>query len=190
MWARLATLVEGAASNDLACRIAVPFADLLVLIGDEVPTDHLARFSTWDEPHTLLADDEELARRVRALGIPLAAPIAPYAIRQWDEREVLDAALHRFHDHDERPWGMSAFDPRVGIVLAIGAATVRPLLARLVHEVAPSGVVIDARDPRDLRVFVLDAIERGRVIAVADDSTLDLRNDDELDRLIASLCTA
>ena len=107
-------------------------------------------------------------------------------MRQWDEREALEAAMHRFRDHDERPWGMSAFEPRVGVVLAIGAPTVRDLLGRLVREVASSGLVIDARAPHDLRVFALDVLVRGRVIVVTADGAQELDAED-LDRLLRDL---
>lgn len=187
MWVALAALAPDAASSDLVCRIAIPFASMRALIGDEVPTGDVARFPTWDAPHTLLADDEDLARRLRDLDIPVPRPVSAYAVRQDDEREALNGALHRFHDHDERPWGMTAFDPRVGIVLVRGASRSRALIDQLMREVVQSGIVVDARDPHDLRVFALDVLERGRCILVQSDDTRDLRGD-EVARAVATLC--
>ncbi len=187
MWVALATLAPDAASSDLVCRIAIPFASMRALIGDEVPTGDVARFPTWDAPHTLLADDEDLARRLRDLDIPVPRPVSAYAVRQDDEREALNGALHRFHDHDERPWGMTAFDPRVGIVVVRGASRSHALLDQLLREVVQSGIVVDARDPHDLRVFALDVLECGRCILVQSDDTRDLRGD-EVARAVATLC--
>lgn len=187
MWVALATLAPDAGWSDLVCRIAIPFAAMRALIGDEVPTGDVARFPTWDAPHTLLADDEDLARRLRDLDIPVPRPVSPYAVRQDDEREALNGALHRFHDHDERPWGMTAFDPRVGIVLVRGASRSQALLDQLLREVVQSGMVIDARDPHDLRVFALDVLERGRCILVQPEATRDLRGDEAM-RAVSALC--
>lgn len=189
MWTGLAALAGemGDRPVDLACRMAVPSASMTTLIGDGVPAGQVARFPTWDAPHTLLADDEVLAEAVRSLGIPVARPVSPYAVRQWDEREALEGALHRFRDHDERPWGMSAYEPRTGVVLALGVATVRGLLGRLVREVAQSGLVIDARRPQDLRVFALDAMERGRVVLATGEGVEDVRGS-EVERVLGAVC--
>jgi len=187
MWVALTTLAPDAAPSDLVCRIAIPFAVMRALIGDEVPTGDVARFPTWDAPHTLLADDEDLARLLRGLDIPVPRPVSPYALRQDDEREALNGALHRFHDHDERPWGMTAFDPRVGIVLVRGASRSSALLDQLLREVVQSGIVVDARDPRDVRVFALDVLERGRCILVQSEEPRDLRGDEVL-RAVDALC--
>jgi hypothetical protein len=189
MWAGLATLAgeTGDRPVDLACRIAVPSAGMTALIGPDVPAGQVARFPTWDAPHTLLADDEALAEAVRSLGIPVARPVSPYAVRQWDEREALEGALHRFRDHDERPWGMSAYEPRTGVVLALGLATVRGLIGRLVREVAQSGLVIDARQAQDLRVFALDVLERGRVVLVTREGVEDVRGP-EVERVLGAVC--
>lgn len=189
MWAPLAVLAAAASTGavDLACRMAVPSASMTALIGDDVPAGQVARFPTWDAPHTLLADDEALAEAVRGLGIPVARPVSPYAVRQWDEREALEGAMHRFRDHDERPWGMSAYAPRTGVVLALGIATVRGLIGRLVREVAPSGLVIDARQPEDLRVFALDVLERGRVVFVTREGVEDVRGP-EVERVLGAVC--
>jgi len=190
MWVSLHTLAPdagagGDGAGDLACRVALPASSMAALIGAGVPTDHVARFPTWDAPHTLLADDEALAEAVRGLGVPVARPVSPYAVRQWDEREALEGAMHRFRDHDERPWGMSAYEPHTAVVLVIGAERVRGVLDRLV-EVATSGIVVDARDPRDVRVFVLAALERGRAILVTAAGAQDARGD-EASRLLAAI---
>lgn len=189
MWTGLATLSGEIADRpvDLACRMAVAAASMTALIGEGVPAGQVARFPTWDAPHTLLADDETLAEAVRSLGIPVARPISPYAVRQWDEREALEGAMHRFRDHDERPWGMSAYEPRTGVVIALGAATVSRLLGRLMREVAPSGLVVDARRPHDLRVFALDVLERGRVVLVTGERVEDVRGA-ETERVLNALC--
>ncbi len=186
MWVRAAALAGEAEVPDLVCRIAVPSSDMAALIGADVPGTDVARFPTWDAPHTLLADDEVLAEAVRDLGVPIARPVSPYAVRQWDEREALEGALHRLRDHDEQPWGMTAFEPRTAVILVRGASRVREVLGRLVRAVASSGLVIDARDTHDLRVFALPVLERGRVILVTPGATEDLRGDD-LDRLVLGL---
>ncbi|MGE3855350.1 MAG: hypothetical protein AB7G21_00185 [Dehalococcoidia bacterium] len=176
MWVARSALAAEADAADLSCRVALPASSMAALIGAGVPTDQVARFPTWDAPHTLLADDEALAEAVRSAGVPVARPVASYAMRQWDEREALEGAMHRFRDHDERPWGMSAYEPHTAVVLALGAGRARDVLGRLV-EVAASGLVVDARVPRDLRVFALAALERGRVILVTAEGVEDARGD-------------
>lgn len=186
MWVRAAAPAREAEAPDLVCRIAVPSADMSALIGADVPGADVTRVPTWDAPHTLLADDEVLAEAVRDLGVPIARPVSPYAVRQWDEREALEGALHRLRDHDEQPWGMTAFEPRTAVILVRGAGRVREILGRLVRQVAATGLVIDARDAHDLRVFALPVLERGRVLLVRPGETEDLRGDD-LDRLLLGL---
>ena len=191
MWASLATITRdargAAGEGELVCRIALPASEMRALVGDVVPTEHLTRFATWDPPQTLLADDAELAERLRAAGIAVVAPAASYGERQWDARDALEGALHRYHDHGETPWGMSAFEPDVAVVLVRGAPRILALLARLLKDIGRSGVVLDARDPRELRVFEIHSLDRDRIIVVFPDRSEEHRRDAGLDEVLRDL---
>lgn len=184
MWAGLDVLAPDAAPGQPVCRLALPASAMTALVGTGAPSADVARFPTWDAPHTLLADDDALAEAVRGLGVPVVRPVSPYAVRQWDEREALEAAHHRLRDHDERPWGISAFEPQTAVVIAVGVERVRDLLDG-VRGVVTGGLVVDARDPRDLRVFALAVLERGRTILVAADGVEDLHGEPADRALIA-----
>ena len=162
----------------LLCRIALPTAEMRALL-EGVPSVEVPRTPTADAPLVLLADDDALAERLRGAGVRVPRAAGSYAERQWDAREAAETTAHRMFDHGEIGSGvtnMAALQHRSEVALASGAERAGALLARLLdgpEEVARAGLVVDARDPRDLRVFALPALERGRCIVVRADSLED-----------------
>jgi len=191
MWCSRAALgrrQSGLAALDDAeviCRVALPAATMRGVISSGAPPEGMTRIAAWDPPAVLLADDPALAAMLRDAGIDVPLPSSTFAQRESDARNRLDAATHRFEDHGEVQHG-SALDARVAIVVAWGAEPVRTLLAGVVRE-ATSGVVIEARDPHNLRAFVLDAMDVGRVFLVRADATEEYRRGAGLDAALARL---
>ena len=173
MWAPRPASGDASAAT-LLCRIALPTAEMRALL-EGVTSVEVPRAPTFDTPLALLADDADLAERLRAAGVRVPLAAGSYAERQWDAREAMETTAHRMFDHGEEGSGvtnMAALQHRSEIALVSGAARAADLLARLVdayEELARSGVVIDARDTRDLRVFALPTLERGRCIVVRRD---------------------
>lgn len=152
-----------------AIRIALPSSEVRALLDEQRGAHGVTQVITWDTPLLLLADDAPLAARLRALGVTILLRGGTYAERQWDAREALEEAAHRFYDHQEE-WGvrgMTTRQPRTTVAIVEGAPQVHALLdALLRHGVAGGGLVLDVREPRDVRVFVVDAIDAGRVLLV------------------------
>ncbi len=154
----------------VACRIALTTVDADALIahaGVEV-----TRVPTFDAPLALLADDAGLATQLSEGGLRVPRAAGTYAERQWDAREGAEEFAHRVFDHAEFGTGVTdlgGLDARYAVVTAAGIDRVRPAMIALLSDVAGSGAVIDARAPRDLHVFVLATVERGRCIVVQAD---------------------
>ena len=152
-----------------ACRIALPSADVGPVLDAQRGAACVTQVITWDTPLMLLADDAGLAERIRATGLAVLVRGGTYAERQWDAREVLEAVAHRYYDHGEGQWGvrgMVARQPRYTVAVVEGAPQVRALLSALIRHGEPKGLVIDAREPLDLRVFVVDTLPPERVLVV------------------------
>jgi len=152
-------------------RIALPTAEARALLDEQRGADCVTQVVMWDSPLMLLADDVALAERVRACGVTVLVRGGTYAERQWDAREALEEVAHRFYDHQEE-WGvrgMTTRQPRFTAALVQGAPQVRALLGALMRHGASAGLVIDAREPIDLRVFVVDALDADRVLLARDE---------------------
>lgn len=153
-----------------ALRIALPMTEVRALLDEQRGADCVTQVVMWDSPLMLLADDVPLADQLRARGLTILVRGGTYAERQWDAREALEEVAHRFYDHQEE-WGvrgMTTRQPRFAVAIVQGAPQVRALLGALMRHSASAGLVIDARDPIDLRVFVVDAVGADRVLLVRD----------------------
>jgi len=151
-----------------AIRIALPSAEVRALLDEQRGAHGVTQVITWDAPLMLLADDAGLAAELRARGVTIVLRGGTYAERQWDAREALEEAAHRFYDHQEE-WGvrgMTTRQPRTAVAIVEGGVQVHALLGALMRHGVGAGLVIDARDPLDLRVFVLEALDADRVILV------------------------
>ncbi|MDA0300976.1 MAG: hypothetical protein O2822_00470 [Chloroflexi bacterium] len=154
-----------------AVRIALPMTEVRALLDEQRGADCVTQVVMWDSPLMLLADDVPLADRLRAHGLTILVRGGTYAERQWDAREALEEVAHRFYDHQEE-WGvrgMTTRQPRFTVAVVQGAPQIRALVGGLMRHGASAGLVIDARDPIDLRVFVVDALDADRVILVRPD---------------------
>ena len=151
-----------------AIRIALPSREVRALLDEQRGVDCVTQVITWDAPLMLLGDDPALAAQLRALGVTILVRGGTYAERQWDAREALEEAAHRYYDHQEE-WGvrgMTTRQPRTTVALVEGARPVHALLGALMHHGVGAGLVIDAREAIDLRVFVVDTIDADRVLLV------------------------
>ena len=158
---------------------------------DEV--DVIAGGTTWDAPLTLLSDDEPLARQLQELGVDAQPPALPYAERQHQGdrglQQALDEWAEDFRRRGEQPPAIGGFEPGVE-VLVLAAVTLRlllPAIARFVKDLAHGGVVIDARDPNELRIVEVESLDRDRIVTVFDDHAEELRRDDDLQEILGAI---
>ncbi|MGE3855922.1 MAG: hypothetical protein AB7G21_03055 [Dehalococcoidia bacterium] len=172
-----------------ALRIALPSVQVRALLDEQRGARGVTQVITWDTPLMLLADDVTLAARVRALGVTVQLRGGTYAERQWDAREALEEAAHRFYDHQEE-WGvrgMTTRQPRTTVAIVEGAMQVRALLGALMHHGVGAGVILDVREPADLRAFVVDALEDDRVLLARPDGVEERARGPELERVLVDL---
>ncbi len=171
IWCDRASLARRSAAlgainvDEVVCRIALSSAEMRALLGTGAPPEGTTRIAAWDPPVMLLADDPSLATLLRAAGVDVPHVTSTFAQREGEARDRLAAATHRFEDHGEVAHG-NALDARVAVVIAWGHDRARQILDRLGREVAQSGLVLDARAPRELRAFVVASLPAGRAIIV------------------------
>lgn len=193
MWTRRSALAStsyashrgGAPRDDApACRIALPLAEVSALLANgragERAADRVTQVITWDAPLTLLADDHDLMERIQAMGVHVPVRGGTYAERQWDAREALEEVAHRYYDHGEGEWGVHGMitrQPHFLVAIVEGASPNRSLLTALMRTGVGSGLVVDARDPLDLRVFGVESLDHGRVLLVRADRVEEHRRD-------------
>lgn len=151
-----------------AIRVALPSLEVRALLDEQRGARGVTQVITFDTPLLLLADDAALAGELRARGLTVLMRGGTYGERQWDAREALEEAAHRYYDHQEE-WGvrgMTTRQPRTTAVIVEGAPQVHALLAGVMRYGLGAGLVIDARVPIDLRVFVVDVLDADRVLLV------------------------
>ena len=178
MWARREALAaspyashRGPAprEDERALRIAMTSVEVRAILDGEHSAECVSQVVTWDAPLILLADDTHLADRVTALGVHVVLRGGTYAERQWDAREALEEVAHRYYDHGEGHWGVRGMITRQAhttVAIVQGTAPVLAVLGVLMQRDDGPGIVIDARDPLDLRVFGVEALAQERVILV------------------------
>jgi len=175
-----------------AIRIALPSSEVRALLDEQRGAHSVTQVITWDAPLMLLADDSALAAQLRALGVTIVLRGGTYAERQWDAREALEEAAHRFYDHQEE-WGvrgMTTRQPRTTVAIVEGTVQVQALLGALMHHGLGAGVVIDARVPADLRVFVVDALPVDHVLLVRTDGIEEHPRGADVERMLDDLVRA
>ncbi len=176
------------------CRIAIASSEVRALLDAQRGAACVTQVITWDAPLLLLADDAPLAAQIRAAGMTIIERGGTYSERQWDAREALEEAAHRFYDHQET-WGvrgMTTRQPRTTVAIIEGALQVHALLSALVQFGAVSensgqqgaGLVLDGRDPLDLRIFVADSIEADRALVVHPAGLEEYRRAEVLERVL------
>ena len=182
---------EGAES----CRVAIASSEVRALLDAQRGAACITQVITWDAPLMLLADDAPLTVQIRAAGVTIIERGGTYAERQWDAREALEEAAHRFYDHQET-WGvrgMTTRQPRTTVAIVEGALQVHALLSALVQFGAPpegagdergAGLVLDGRDPLDLRIFVVDSIGADRALVVHPAGIEEYRRAEVLERVL------
>ena len=204
MWARRAALAasphaahRGDAPREgvACCRIAIASSEVRALLDAQRGAACITQVITWDAPLMLLADDGTFATQVRTAGVPVLDRGGTYAERQWDAREALEEAAHRFYDHQET-WGVRGMvtrQPRTTVAIVEGALQVHALLFALVQfgastedagEQRGAGLVVDGRDPLDLRIFVVDSIDADRALIVHPAGVEEYRRAEVLERLL------
>src|SRR6185503_9114126 len=83
-------------ASGVAARIAATGVEVRALIEGAAGLEVMP---TFDAQLVLLADDHDLAERLRAFGLHLPRPAGTYAERQWDARESVEVSAHRIFDH-------------------------------------------------------------------------------------------
>lgn len=177
------------------CRVAIASSEVRALLDAQRGAACVTQVITWDAPLTLLADDRPLATQIRAAGVTVLDRGGTYAERQWDAREALEEAAHRFYDHQET-WGVRGMvtrQPRTTVAIVEGALQVHALLSALVGFGAPTdgaddrpgaGLVLDGRDPLDLRIFVVDSIDADCALVVHAAGVEEYRRAEVLERVL------